>query len=375
MDFVIVGAGALGQSFAALLARSGQRITLLATPRGESRLLASGAIHLRGAVAATVPVGADGVVVTSAAADIPAGAAVLFATKGYDLPAAIDAVRSAAGARVAWTAGVQNGIVKDDLLAAAFGADRVVGAVTIFGAGRQPDGTVQVTSPGATYLGEFSGAISARVAHAANAFQAAGIPTQARDDIASVLWSKVCNATGVFGVTVLARAGTQLLFSNPHFMRAYLVLVRETAAVATAYGVQVGDYASFPPIRTFVDRDPEATLDVILSPQAKDPTGSQDPSPRPGAPQADLSAPADRGERAQRRGRQYPGKDPTPAPQSYASMTQDLLAGAPLEVDAVFGDIVQRAERKGVDVPSLRLVRDLIRGLDPGQLRPPGSGA
>jgi ketopantoate reductase len=49
-------------------------------------------------------------------------------------------------------------------------------------------------------------------------------------------------------------------------------------------------------------------------------------------------------------------------------MTQDLLAGSPLEVDAVFGDIVERAERKRVPVPCLRLVRDLIRGLDPGQL-------
>ena len=48
-------------------------------------------------------------------------------------------------------------------------------------------------------------------------------------------------------------------------------------------------------------------------------------------------------------------------------MTQDLLAGRPLEVDAVFGDLVQRADLKGVPVPSLRLVRDLIRGLDAGR--------
>ena len=45
-------------------------------------------------------------------------------------------------------------------------------------------------------------------------------------------------------------------------------------------------------------------------------------------------------------------------------MTQDLLGGRPLEVDAIFGDIVERGERKHVAVPNLRLVRDLIRGLD-----------
>jgi 2-dehydropantoate 2-reductase len=324
-EWVIVGAGSLGQSFAALLAQAGQRVTLLATPRGEGRLRTSGVIRLCGAVEALVPVGPQGVVVTSDASDVPEGAGVLFATKGYDLAAAIDTVRTQAGLRLAWAGGVQNGIVKDDLLATAFGPDRVVGAVTIFGAQRQADDSVQVTSPGATYLGELDGRISERVHQAANTLQNAGIPTHARDDINSVLWSKACNATGVFGVTVLTRASNTLLFSDPHLMRAYLTLVRETAAVAAAYGIQVGNYASFPPIRTFVERDEQTTIDHL------------GPTPSPGSPQ------------------------------SYASMTQDLLAGARLEVDAVFGDIVQRAQRKGVDVPCLRLVRDLIRGLDPGQ--------
>jgi 2-dehydropantoate 2-reductase len=324
VDYVIVGAGSLGQSFTGLLARAGERVTLLATPRSERRLLANGAIHLHGAVEASIKVGGDGVVVTSNPLDVPDGAAVLFITKGYDLGAAIDAVRSAARQRVMWAGGLQNGIVKDDLLANAFGADRVVAAVTILGAQRRSDESVEVTTLGATYLGELSGCLSQRVQQAADTFQAAGIPTQAREDIDSVLWSKACNATGVFGVTVLARASSNQLFRNPHLMRAYLVLVRETAAVAAAYGVQVGNYAGFPPIRTYVERDEQSTIDQL------DTTLS-------------------------------------PGPQSFASMTQDLLAGAPLEVDAVFGDIVQRADLKCVAVPSLRLVRDLIRGLDPGQ--------
>ena len=33
-------------------------------------------------------------------------------------------------------------------------------------------------------------------------------------------------------------------------------------------------------------------------------------------------------------------------------------------LDAVFGDIVERGELKGVPVPCLRLARDVIRGLD-----------
>lgn len=322
-DYVVVGAGALGQSFAGLLARNAQSVTLLATPRSEARLRERGAIRLRGAVDVAVEVGDGGVRLTTAASDVPDGAVVLFTTKGQDLSAAIESVRSAAGQRIAWAGGVQNGIVKDDLLADAFGAERVVGAVTILGANRQPDNSVQVGSLGATYLGELDGRGSERVAHAAATFQAAGIPTHPTQAIQSVLWSKACNATGVFGTTVLARASNNQLFSNPHLMRAYLALVRETVAVAKAYGVQVGDHAGFPPIRTYAERDEQATIDQL------------EPNPNLGT-------------------------------QSYASMTQDVLAGSPLEVDAVFGDIVQRADRKAVPVPCLSLVRDVIRGIDPG---------
>jgi 2-dehydropantoate 2-reductase len=324
ISFAIVGAGALGQSFAGLLALADQPVTLLSTGRTERRLRDAGGIYLRGAVDAVVPL--ERFTLTDEATRLAPNTAVIFTTKGTDLPAAIEAVRSAANGQIAWTAGVQNGVLKDDLLAQAFGPERVVGAATIFGATREADGGVRVFGRGGTYLGEHDGQLSDRVDEAAARLDAAGIPTEARADIQSVLWSKGCNATGVFGVTVLARASNQRLFSDRNLMRAYLVLVRETAAVARAYGIEVGNIPAFPPIRSFVSRSEQSILDEVR------PAGASD------------------------------------APPAYASMTQDLLSGLPLEVDAVFGDIVNRAEARGVPVPCLRLVRDLIRGINPGAL-------
>ena len=80
----LVGAGSLGQAFAALLARSGQPVTLLSTPGTLARLRETGRIRLRGAVTVDVPVGsapgAAGVVgVTDDPAALPRGAGVLFA--------------------------------------------------------------------------------------------------------------------------------------------------------------------------------------------------------------------------------------------------------------------------------------------------------
>ena len=89
-----------------------------------------------------------------------------------------------------------------------------------------------------------------------------------------------------------------------------------------AYGVEVGDYPNFPPIYTYTVTPDEETLAKIVKPG---------PLPRGG---------------------------------SLPSMTQDVLAGRPIEVDQVFGDLVERAERAGVDVPRLTLVRDIMRGID-----------
>ncbi len=335
----LIGAGSLGQAFAALLARDSQAVTLLATPATASRLMEAGHIRLRGVVTCEAPVApapapSGSVGITTDAAQLPTGAGLIFTTKGHQLAAAVAEVRAAwpsPGDSNAWVAGVQNGVVKDDLLTAAFGGKRVVGAATILGAERQADGTITVTSPGMTYLGELSGGASERVTAAVALLSGAGIPAQSPTDIRSVIWSKACNAAGVFGVSVLARTTAPEIFASPDLVRAYLSLIRETAAVGAAVGITVGDYPNFPPIHTYVVRTDEETLRAIPAPMA--------------------------GTSGARGG-------------SLPSMTQDLLAGRPMEVDAVFGDLVARAERYGVAAPRLTLVRDLLRGRD--RLRPDG---
>lgn len=331
----IVGAGSLGQTYAGLLAVNGQPVTLFASPATAAALQRATVIRLRGAVTHDIPVAAaparPGLVgVTSDPRSLPEGCGLIFATKGHQLSGAIEMVRSAwptPSDSTGWVAGVQNGIVKDDLLANAFGAERVVGAVTILAGRREPTGEVIVTSLGMTYLGEFSGQSSSRVTEAIDVLRAAGIPAEQPPDIRSALWSKACNATGIFGVSVLARLGAGSFMRNPDLMRAYLALVRETADIAAANGVTVGDYAGFP-IGTYIKRTDDETIAAI--------------PPAPSEP-----------------------KQPAgPTSQSMPSMTQDLLAGRHLEVEEIFGDMVNRAERAGVPAPRLTLVRDLIRGLD-----------
>ena len=329
----LVGAGSLGQIFSTMLAASGQPVTLFATPGSADRLLTAGCIRLQGAAEIEAPVApapapAGSVGVTSDPARLPAGAGLIFATKAHQLARAIADVRAGwPAAAEGWVAGVQNGIVKDDLLMEAFGAERVVGAVTIVGGQRDEHGQIVCTSRGGTYFGEFGSAPSPRVLAATAALQRAGLPTEAVADIRSVLWSKACNAAGVFGVSVLTRVPAPLMMRRPELIRAYLSLIREVEAIADANDVQLGDYTNFP-IRTYLTTPEEETIRTLLG--------------RPFIAGASTTA-------------------------SLPSMTQDLLAGRPLEVDEIFGDLVARAERAGLPAPRLTLARDLIAGLNPGR--------
>ena len=104
-------------------------------------------------------------------------------------------------------------------------------------------------------------------------------------------------------------------------------MVQETAKVGEAYGVETGNYAAFPPIRTYVDQPVEETVAQFAA-NAKN-----------------ISIDGE-------------------TELTYPSMTQDLLAGRRIEVDEVFGDIVARAHRAGVPVPRLEIVSTLISGLN-----------
>jgi 2-dehydropantoate 2-reductase len=194
----IVGAGSLGQTFAAMLAAAGKPVVLLSTSAGAHRLRKAMRIRLRGALSLDVAVGrppADPgcIGLTDDPADLPSETGLVFATKGHQLAGAAEAVRTVwpcPGDDAAWVSGLQNGLLKDDVLAQAFGADRVVGAATITSAQRESSGEILVVGRGITYFGEFDARLSARASAAARLLSDAGLPGRATGEIHSVLWSK-----------------------------------------------------------------------------------------------------------------------------------------------------------------------------------------
>src|SRR4051812_17823511 len=113
MQVLVAGVGALGTCYAVLLARAGANVTVLAKP--ERRRALEGGLHVGGLVEASAGVG----VVTSGR---EAGRVdyLILATKTGDTAGALAALE---GLEVGGALSLQNGLAKDDALAAAFGAD------------------------------------------------------------------------------------------------------------------------------------------------------------------------------------------------------------------------------------------------------------
>ena len=327
--FAIVGAGSLGLALAVALAASGQVVTVLGSSNSTASLLAAGEVHLEGFLDLRAPVSGEAarpghLCAVDDPARLPPVTGTIFTTKGHQLEAAVDQVVGAGPGILGdcWFAGLQNGVVKDDVLTGAFGPGRVLGAATVLNARRSDVARVIVGSLGMTYFGELGAPPSPRVTAACEAFGAAGLPATVVDDGRSLAWSKFANAVGIFAVTGLTGLSTGAMMHRRPLVLAYRSLLEEVEAVAIAEGVRIGDYPGLP-MRTYLNATGDEVADIMAA-QPYDPGG----------------------------------------PQSFSSMAQDIAAGRKTESEQIFADLARRGRRHGVPTPRVDLVNDLISGID-----------
>src|SRR5256714_7756522 len=165
-DFAVLGAGAMGSIVGGHLARAGHSVVMLA--RGErAQQLERHGVTFKGLRAFSTPVTA-----LREPAALKSAGALIVAMKTPATAAALAALRHA---DFGVTLSIQNGPLKNELLAQAFGKERVLGALADTSGELLADGAVLFTRNVSILVGELSGGGSARAQRLARPLEASGV--------------------------------------------------------------------------------------------------------------------------------------------------------------------------------------------------------
>jgi 2-dehydropantoate 2-reductase len=314
MKVVVLGAGALGSIIGGHLARTGHQVTLIARGRRAADLQRHG-ITVTGLADFTVPVSVATDPATVTEADL-----LVVAVKTYDTEAALASVRHL---RIGSALSIQNGVLKDEQLAHAFGWDRTLGAAAFLSGGVTAAGPVQFTVNEYLVLGELPAGVSPRVRTLAAALVDAGIRAEAVTDVRSVEWSKYALFVSWMAPAVLTRLASHRFQTHPETATVVARLVRETGLLAAKLGIALEDREPLP-MKTLYE-----------------------------APLSDAVATI----------RRFGAVMQARAPAHKVSTLQDLEAGRRLEVEETLGYAVRKGAELGVELPALETCYRLIAGL------------
>ena len=201
----------------------------------------------------------------------------LVTVKAYDTEAAVATLRAAFGeASGATIFTPQNGVGNEELLAAAFGADRIVAGALTVPVERGSDGSVAAANRGGLALAPV-GTNSHNWLVAA--FERTGVPVQVRADYRALKWSKLA-------LNIVANASCAILDVLPerllrfdHVFALEMRAVRETHAVMAALGLSAVNLPRYP-VRALhrVARLPLAFSRLVLERQIVGARGRKAPS-------------------------------------------------------------------------------------------------
>jgi 2-dehydropantoate 2-reductase len=315
VEFAILGAGALGSIVGAHLARAGHSVLMLARGRRVQQIEQSG-LRIKGLVDFS-----QSVAVTGDPSQLKQADVLIVAVKTHGTEAALEPLR---GAQFGVAFSIQNGLMKDEQLAAALGPERVLGALANTSGELLSSGEALFTRNEQICVGELAGGDSPRARRIAEAIDAAGVRTSAVLNIQSLEWSKFAAWVGMMALSVTTRAETWRYLVDKDAALVLARLVREVGRLAAASKVAVSDQSTLPvaSICGATEADAVATIQAL--------------------------------------GQQMKVK----APLHRMSTLQDLEAGRPLEVEETLGYAVRKAAQLKLPLPLLDSFYSLIAGID-----------
>ena len=133
---------------------------------------------------------------------------------------------------------LQNGLGNEELLAEAFGPERILGGVAFLCSNRGKPGTVHHLGEGKILLGEFSGGLSQRSIDLATMFRQSGVPCDAVTDLRRARWEKLVWNIPFNGLSALLEKDVTEILRHPPSKELVRMLMLEVIAGANAQPLQ-----------------------------------------------------------------------------------------------------------------------------------------
>jgi 2-dehydropantoate 2-reductase len=235
VKIVVVGAGALGCVFAATLGGSGNETWLVSRSAERAAALGRDGVIVEDAAGSrVVPIRA-----TALPAEVGWVDLVVVLVKSFDTAAAMTAALPVVGPHTL-VMSLQNGLGNEDVLASIVGPDRLLAGRTYVGGVMPEPGRVRANVAGkATVIGELDRPAGPRVRAVAQCFTAAGLTTEAVDDIRAKMWDKLVVNVATGAITAITGLTYGQLYSEPALKPTSLAAVAEAMAVARAGGINL----------------------------------------------------------------------------------------------------------------------------------------
>jgi 2-dehydropantoate 2-reductase len=323
---LIWGAGAIGGTLGAYLARAGQDVTVV-----DAVVEHVDAINQNG-LRVTGPIDEFAVRVPAFTPQTLSGMwdEIILATKAHHTDAAIRALRPHLTGD-GYVVSAQNGL-NELQIAVVVGAQRTVGAFVNFGSDYLEPGVIHYAGHGAVVVGEIDGRITPRVTAIRDAWRHFDPRAIVTPNIWGYLWGKEAYGAMLFA-TALTNESIADALAMPAYRHLYIALAREILAVAAARDVRPETFDGF---------DPAAFLTTAPA----------------GAAERSLDALVAHNRRSAK---------------SHSGIWRDLaVRRRPTEVDAQLGIVVSLGDQAGVPTPLnarlVTLIHEIERGARPQSL-------
>jgi 2-dehydropantoate 2-reductase len=256
----IIGTGAMGSVYAALLGDAGHEVWAVDAWEDHVTAMNANGLRVEGASGdRTVRLNA-----TIDAADVGPADLVIIATKADGVEAAAHAVKPILRDATPVLA-IQNGLGSAEKVANILGPGRVIqGVVGGFGASMKGPGHAHHNGMEFVRLGEYAGPRTARLEHVAEIWRSGGFKVLTFDDIHKMVWEKlICNVT-YSGPCTLTGLTIGQVVTDPNAFSVASACATEAYAVARAKGIDLDFDDPVAYVTAFAAKIPNARPSMLL---------------------------------------------------------------------------------------------------------------